>query len=187
LEFLGDAVLGAALCDLLCAAWPEVDEGDLSRRKARLASRATLAVIIEETGLLAHCSVGLAAGTHWPESIKANLLEGILGAIYCDGGFPALRGAVERLFASRIADAAGAMDDDRQRLQVWALAQHRRLPAYTTTQTGGSLHAPEFTATVTVVDRQASGVGSSRRKAEEAAARAFLGVVGATGASPSVE
>ncbi len=187
LEFLGDAVLGAALCDLLCTAWPEVDEGDLSRRKARLASRATLAVIMEETGLLAHCSVGLVAGNHWPESIKANLMEGILGAIYLDGGFPALRGAVERLFSSRIADAAGAIDDDRQRLQVWALAHHRRLPTYTTSQTGGSLHAPEFTAVVVVDDRQAAGVGGSRRKAEESAARALLVLVGAGDASPSVQ
>lgn len=187
LEFLGDAVLGAALCDLLCAAWPDVDEGDLSRRKSRLASRATLARIMEETGLLAHCRVGAVAGTNWPDSIKANLMEGILGAIYVDGGFLALRGAVERLFASRIADAEGAADDERQRLQVWALAHHRRLPTYTTVQSGGTLHAPEFTATVELDDRRAEGTGGSRRKAEEAAARAFLARVGAADASGTAD
>lgn len=183
LEFLGDAVLGAALCDLLCAAWPDADEGDLSRRKARLASRATLARIMEETGLLAHCRVGSVAGSDWPDSIKANLCEGILGAIYRDAGFPAARTAVERLYGSRLSDAEGAADDARQRLQVWALAQHRRLPTYTCQQTGGTLHAPEFTATVAIGDQTAAGTGSSRRRAEEAAAAAFLAVVGAAGAS----
>ena len=174
LEFLGDAVLGAALCDLLSTAWPDEDEGGLSRRKSRLASRRVLASIADDSGLLAHCLVGAGAGEVWPDSIKANLIEGILGAIYRDGGFIALRTAVATLYGSRLTDAEGAQDDPRQRVQVWALARHRRLPTYESHQTGGSLHAPEFTATVRLEDREATATGPSRRRAEEAAAAAFL-------------
>src|ERR1043165_1404349 len=81
LEFLGDAVLGAALCQLLYRRFPALDEGPLSRLKSTLVSRATLARAIEGTGLLAHCLVGQQMSQPWPDSVKANFAESLLGAI----------------------------------------------------------------------------------------------------------
>src|SRR4051812_22908445 len=65
-EFLGDALLGAALCELLVLRFPDLDEGPLSRLKSALVSRATLARAIDDTGLLAHCLVGQQMSQPWP-------------------------------------------------------------------------------------------------------------------------
>jgi ribonuclease-3 len=177
LEFLGDALLGGALCLLLFQRFPDADEGPLSRLKSRLVSRHTLARAIEDTPLLPLCSVGSQMGSTWPDSIKANLCEGILAAIYLEGGWDALVTAVERLLGSRIEDPDSGAEDARMRLQTWCLEFHKRLPTYTCERSGGSDHEPEFTATATIADHSASGTGSSRRRAEAAAADALMAVL----------
>jgi len=180
LEFVGDTLLGAAMGLLLFERFPQAAEGELSRRKARLVSRATLARAIEVTDLLDHCRVGGQMQQPWPDSVKANLAEGILAAVYLDGGWEALCAAVDRLLASFVDaqgdDSPGA--DTKNRLQSWALEHHGRLPEYATERTGGSDHAPTFRCRVTVGQVQAEGEGSSRRRAETAAAARLLAQVG---------
>jgi ribonuclease III len=177
LEFLGDAVLGAALCHLLFRRFPDLDEGPLSRLKSTLVSRATLARAIETTGLLAYCLVGQQMSQPWPDSVKANFAESLLGAIHLDGGWSSLATAVERLLGSRVEDPAAGDEDARMRLQVWCLEHHKQLPIYTAERSGGSDHEPIFRATASIAGQQASGDGSSRRRAEAAAATALMSVV----------
>ncbi len=177
MEFLGDALLGAALCALLFQRFPDLDEGPLSRLKSSLVSRATLARAIEDTGLLAHCLVGQQMSLPWPDSVKANFAESLLGAIHLDGGWEAMATAVERLLGSRLADPGIGDEDARMRLQVWCLEHHKLLPAYTCERSGGTDHEPIFRATAIIAGQQASGEGSSRRRAEAAAATALMTTV----------
>ncbi len=177
LEFLGDAVLGAAIAQLLFERFPDADEGQLSRLRSTLASRATLARAIEAIGLLPYCLAGAQMGPRhdaWPDSVKANLMESVLAAIHLDGGWDPLRVAVARLLAPWIDDPEAGRRDARMRLQEWSLEHHKRLPDYTCERSGGSDHQPEFSSSVTVAGRTADGRGTSRRRAEAAAAEAFL-------------
>ena len=181
LEFLGDALLGAALCLQLFRRFPDADEGELSRWKARLASREVLAKAIDGTGLLAHCLVGAQLGgggpDTWPVSVKANFCESLLAAVFLDGGFDALHGAVELLLGALLDDPVHGHEDPRQRLQIWCLEHHRALPTYVCSHTSGTAHEPVFTASVTAGERTATGSGASRKRAESAAAQALLRTV----------
>ena len=177
LEFYGDALLGAALCGLLFQRFPELDEGPLSRLKSGLVSRATLARAIEDSGLLAYCLVGLQMTQPWPDSVKANFAESILCAIHLDGGWFKLVTAVERLLGSRLQDPTAGDEDARMRLHVWCLEHHKQLPIYTSERSSGSDHEPIFRATVVIANYQASGEGTSRRRAEAAAAMALMALV----------
>ncbi len=173
LEFLGDALLGAALCLLLFQRFPDASEGALSKRKSQLASRATLARVIDAVGLLPHCRVGSQMARAWPDSVKANLMEAILAAVFIDAGWPALLGAVERVFTGRLDADSDTADDAKTALQEWSLAHFGVLPQYTSNREGGSDHEPMFVAKVTAGELTATGSGGSRRRAEAAAASAL--------------
>lgn len=173
LEFLGDAVLGGALCLMLYRRSPGADEGVLSREKALLASRTTLARLFTASGLESVCLLGPQMPRPLPDSVKANLMEALLGGTFLDGGWDALVKAVEKLYASELAGDAVSGRDAKTALQEWALAHHRSLPAYRSERSGGTDHEPQFTATVTVGEISASGEGTSRRRAELAAATAL--------------
>ncbi len=176
LEFLGDALLGAAAAALLFRRHPQAGEGTLSRLRAQLVSRRCLARGMEHSGLLACCRVGPSVPTPWPDSVKANLAEGLLGAIHLDLGWDALARCAEALIGPFAAAAAvqTAAADSKNRLQEWSLAHTGQLPSYQTTCSGGSAHAPEFTATATAGDHYATATGTSRRRAEAAAAARLL-------------
>ncbi len=183
LEFLGDALLAAALAEWACERFPEADEGHLSRVKSRLASRAALAAAWDRRGLAPTARLGATVGPadRLPESVKANLAEALLAAIYLDGGWPALVVAVRRLLAEAMEEPDAAVTDPCMRLQTWALAQHRALPVYEAARSGGSDHAPEFTATVTIGGQSALGTSTSVRRAKAAAAEALLTVLAPVG------
>ncbi|MFM2089940.1 MAG: ribonuclease [Planctomycetota bacterium] len=176
LEFLGDALLAAALAEWACERFPDADEGHLSRVKSRLASRAALAAAWDRRGLGPTARLGATVGPadRLPESVKANLAEAVLAAVYLDGGWPALVAAVRRLLAEAMEEPDAAGTDPCMRLQTWALAQHRALPVYESARSGGSDHAPEFTATVTIGGQSAQGTSTSVRRAKAAAAAALL-------------
>jgi ribonuclease III len=159
--------------------FPEADEGQLSRLRARLASRAILARAIERLDLLPHCLVGSQMGASWPDSVKANLMESLFAAVFLDGGFQALRTAVERAVAPYLDDPESGRDDPRMRLQAWCLEHHKRLPEYTCERSGGTDHEPQFTATAAIAGASAAGSGTSRRRAEAAAAEALLATIAA--------
>ena len=181
LEFLGDALLGLVVADYLFATYPDADEGQLTRTRATLVNRDSLAAIARglDLGDLLHLGEGeLKSGGWRRDSILANAVEAVLGAIYLDGGMEACRTAVLRLLASRLADIDPdtTSKDAKTELQEFLQSRRRSLPEYKTMDISGPSHEQIFTVSC-LVDSLPDAVtasGPTRRKAEQAAARATL-------------
>ncbi|NRA39836.1 MAG: ribonuclease III [Planctomycetes bacterium] len=176
MEYLGDAFLGAAISEILYQRYPNANEGDLSRHRSQLVSRFMLARAIESIGILEHCLFGHNVEDILPDSIKANIAEGILGAIYLDAGWSALREAVDRLLSPLYDEANGMnqLTEAKNELQTWALKYHKSLPKYSSKRQGGSDHQPQFSCTVQVAHLSADATGGSKRKSESLAAQNLL-------------
>lgn len=180
LEFLGDAVLGMVIAEELFKRFPEANEGDLSRLRASLVKGETLAEIALSLKLGDVIRLGqgeLKSGGFRRKSILADAFEAILGAIYLDGGFDNCRNIILKHFSSRL-DAVSpetAQKDPKTRLQEYLQANQQALPGYEVVDIAGEAHAQTFT-----IECQVEGVqtvraqGSSRRKAEQAAAGMIL-------------
>ena len=181
LEFLGDAVLGLVAAELLYHRFPRAEEGELSRRRAWLVREQTLAEIARELelgGLLRLGPGELRSGGFRRDSILADALEAVLGAVYLDGGLGAARRVVERLLGERLAHqpGPGALKDPKTRLQEWLQARRRPLPTYRVVEVGGVEHARRYTVACEVegLGEPTLGEGTSRRRAEQAAAARAL-------------
>lgn len=180
LEFLGDAVLDFSISDLLYARYPAATEGELSRLRAALVRAETLAELAEELGVGGHLVLGSGekkSGGHRRESILADALEAIFGAVFLDGGFAAARRIIESLFAARLEalPSADELKDPKTRLQEYLQARGLDLPTYTTVSVTGKAHAQRFSVSCAVGDgRKTSGEGGSRREAEQRAATEML-------------
>lgn len=181
LEFLGDAVLGFVIAEALCERFPSADEGRLSRMRASLVKRETLALLARDLRLGDYLRLGageIRTGGFARDSILADAMEALLGAVYLDAGYGATRALVLRLFAEHLGrtslDRSGK--DPKTRLQEWLQARHRPLPEYGILATGGDQHAQTFVVTCTLPDRgeATQARGSSRRRAEQAAAESML-------------
>lgn len=193
LEFLGDAVLNLVAADQLFRLHPDADEGDLSRLRARIVSAEPLAAIGQDLGLGEVLQLGsgeLKTGGFRRQSILADALEALIGAIYLDRGLDAARAVVEPLLEPRIAAAPEpeALKDPKTRLQEWLQARGLPLPAYAVTGVSGQPHEQRFVVRCEVesLGAAASGDGSSRRRAEQEAARLLLErLAPAAGESPT--
>jgi len=183
LEFLGDAVLGVVIADLLLDAFPDLDEGELSKRRATLVRAPTLAAKARALGIGEALRLGRGedrGGGREKASILASSYEAVLGAIYRDGGFERVKGVITRHFAEEIEGGgiAGA-PDWKTTLQERIQARDRTVPEYRLAAEEGPAHARVFTAEVWVGERcLARGQGTSKREAEQQAARAALEAVG---------
>jgi ribonuclease-3 len=182
LEFLGDSVLNFAVAVLVYRAYPEADEGDLSRYRASLVSGQSLAEAASALGLGEQLRLGsgeLKTGGFRRSSILADALEALFGAVYLDGGFDPARTVIERLFAGRLAQLPEARDlkDPKTRLQELLQGRGRRLPAYAVEDVSGEPHEHWFVASCEVEELglRERGEGPSRRRAEQAAAERVLG------------
>lgn len=175
LEFLGDAILGSVIADLLFLHYAQADEGQLSRAKSQLASRKTLARVWKQWELMPLAILGPQISSTPPTSVCANLLEGLIGAMFRDQGWAATYQAVQKLLAHEI-QALGeeVACDAKNALQMWCLAHHQQLPGYTCQRCGGSDHAPRFCASAHILNSFAEAEGCSRRSAEQAAAALLL-------------
>ena len=178
LEFLGDRVLGLAVADLLYAAFPDADEGDLSRRLAGLVRRETCAAVATAWDVGPHLNLGpgeVLSGGRRNQTILADVCEAILGAVYQDGGFPAAHAIVRAAFRPGEDTAAPRGRDAKSALQEWAMARSLPIPVYEVMERSGPDHAPVFRIAVRLPGVEAShGEGSSKRLAEQEAASAFL-------------
>jgi ribonuclease-3 len=156
-------------------------EGDLSRIRANLVNRDTLARVARRMELGAALRVGegeLRSGGKSRPSIIADALEAIIGAIFVDAGFDAARAVIERVFTDELAavDPAVSGKDPKTRLQEWLQARRAPVPEYTVAGVSGEAHAQTFTVEcrVPMFRVVTTGVGPSRRAAEqEAAASAY--------------
>ena len=169
LEFLGDRVLGLVIAEELLARYPQEKEGDIARRQAELVSRRICAEIAAEIklDLVIRCDPGQRGGGDMPaRNILANGCEALLGAIYLDGGLPAVAKVILGLWRARL--------DAQTELQEWAMKRKHSMPAYEIVSQTGPAHAPTFRVSVTVSDITTEGEGASRRLAEQAAAAKCL-------------
>jgi|SRR5579872_740603 len=180
LEFLGDSVLGLVTADYLERTLPDADEGELSRRKARLVSGELLAHSARRLGLgeLLVLSAGAAAagGAHRP-SILSDALEALIGAIYRAQGLAAAAAFIEREHLAHITEEQLLQGNAKTALQEWTMAHFKSLPVYDDS-VSGLPHARSFTSRVSVAGRPLGfGEGRSKRSAQQAAAAQALEVL----------
>lgn len=181
LEFLGDSVLNCVVAALLFERFPDLREGDLSRQRANLVRQDTLAEVATSLKLGEFLLLGegeLKSGGFRRPSILADGLEAVFGAIFLDGGFAAAQSVISRLFQPLVAklDPMASGKDPKTELQELLQARKLPLPQYSLVATRGEAHAQEFQVecAVEALGIRVGGVGSSRRNAEQAAARAAV-------------
>jgi ribonuclease III len=187
LEFVGDAVLNCVVARALFDRFPDLPEGDLSRARAGLVNRDTLADVARRLGIGEAIRLGEGeqrSGGPGRPSILADALEAVFGAVFLDAGYVAARGAIERAFDDvlRDADPQALGKDPKTRLQEWLQGRGLPVPEYRVVEIAGEAHAQTFTAecridTFGVAER---GSGASRRVAEQAAASSAYATVTAT-------
>ncbi len=186
LEFLGDALVGLIVADALCARWPKAAEGELTRARAELVRESSLAALARRLDLGSRLLLGpgeMKSGGHRRDSILADALEAVVGAIYLDAGFDVCRAVVLPWFADaidRLPPPHKLGKDAKTRLQEWLQGRQRSLPTYTLLSESGEEHAKTFRAECALAEPplRREGEGTSRRAAEQAAAEAVLSALG---------
>ncbi len=181
LEYLGDAVLDFVISEFVFRARPGADEGDLSRLRASLVNDGSLASIAAELGLGEPLILGSGekkSGGHRRESILADALEALFGAVYLDAGFEPAQRVVERAFGDRLEALPDPRDlrDPKTRLQEWLQGHGFDLPTYALVEVTGKAHQQKFDVSCSVdgFEPETRGAGSSRRNAEQQAAERML-------------
>lgn len=184
MEFLGDAVLNFVISSELYNQFPQASEGELSRLRAHLVKGESLADIASEMSLGDFLRLGsgeLKSGGYRRKSILADVLESIIGAIYLDAGFAEAQAFILRVFADRISSVGRVKElkDPKTRLQEYLQAKALALPTYEVVKTNGQAHNQifEVSCSVSILDKPVYGSGSSRRKAEQAAAEKVLELI----------
>ena len=177
LEFLGDSILGFVVSGMLYHHFPDVAEGDLSRLRARLVRGENLAEIAREFSLGEALLLGqgeLKSGGFRRDSILADAMEAVIGAIYLDGGFEQCEQWLKSLFEEQIASLPplSQLKDPKTRLQEWLQARGQPLPEYEVVKVEGEGHLQLFRVACRVkgMNLTTRGEGKSRRKAEQEAA-----------------
>ena len=176
LEFLGDAVLGLVVTDHIYRSYPHLPEGQLAKVRASVVNSATLAAVASELGLGACLLLGRgedASGGRSKQSILADAMEAVIGAVYLDGGWEPAARLVLSLLAGRIADAAlgPGGQDFKTLLQELAARRFDQLPRYRVSDDGPD-HDKRFYADVSLEGSvRGRGEGRSKKQAEQAAAR----------------
>jgi ribonuclease-3 len=181
LEYLGDALLDFFVAEILYFRFQEADEGQLSRLRAGMVKKESLAEVARSLNLGDHLKLGpgeLRSGGHARESILADATEAVLAAVYLDGGMKAAKQVMLRLFQPKLEeiDPEQALKDPKTRLQEYLQAHKHPLPEYGVLEVSGSQHAQQFKVFCRVPDLglEHHGSGTSRRRAEQQAARNML-------------
>ena len=181
LEFLGDAVLGMVVAQALFKRFPAVPEGKLTRMRSTLVKGDTLAELGREADVGELLKLGpgeLKSGGQRRSSIIADAMEAILGAIYLEAGLDATAEVILRLWQSRIdkLDPNEHPKDAKTRLQEFLQSRKLPLPVYEVVDISGKDHDQTFVVHCQIesLGKPMKGTGTSRRKAEQQAARNAL-------------
>ena len=175
LEFLGDAVLGLVTAEWLYAEYPELPEGELSKRKAQLVSSNTLAKHARELDLGEALRIGVGedrSGGRTKTSLLADSMEAVFGAVYLDGGLEAARRAILAMVESAHHEQSGqAVTDAKTQLQEIVQALGWDLPEYRLTESLGPDHDKTFVVECWLAgELSGHGEGPSKKLAEQRAA-----------------
>ncbi|HKJ18104.1 MAG TPA: ribonuclease III [Xanthomonadales bacterium] len=178
LEFLGDSVLDLVIAERLIVLHPKATEGDLSRMRSRLVRADSLRKVASSLDLGKHLRLGIGerkSGGRRRASILGDALEAVIGAIYMDGGYRACQSVILEIFQPSIEDLpdAESLKDPKTRLQEYLQGRGRPLPRYELQEERGADHDKEFSVRCSLRDTEqhAIATGTSRRKAEQAAAQ----------------
>ena len=178
LEFLGDRVLGLVVAEMLYQAFPHASEGELSVRFARLVRRETCAEVAEEWRVGPHVVMGAGearGGGRNKAAILGDVCEALIGAAFVDGGFAAARDLVRRAWEARMRADKAPIQDAKTAVQEWAQARGLATPRYSEVERSGPAHLPHFVMQVDLDGfAPERGEATSKRAAEQAAAKAFL-------------
>ncbi|WP_422448356.1 MULTISPECIES: ribonuclease III [unclassified Endozoicomonas] len=186
LEFLGDSIVNFVIAEALYERFPDAKEGQLSRLRARMVRGVTLAELGREFELGDFLRLGsgeLKSGGFRRESILADAVEAIIGAIYLDAGMAVCHQRIRIWFTTRL-DQLTTTDeqnkDPKTRLQEYLQARQQSLPKYQVTDIQGEAHDQHFSVICELecLDEPSKGEGSSRRGAEQQAARNALKLLG---------
>ena len=181
LEFLGDAVLSFLIADLLHRRDPLGPEGAKTRMRARLVSTPTLVAIGREFDLRSAIRMSPAEEKNDGrdhDKVQENAVEALIAAVYLDGGIGAARGAVARLFSSRLSEASLSSKDAKGALQEFLQGRGLDLPAYEVEALEGPGHRQHHRVRCLVAGEVLGrGEGSSRKKAELLAAQEALEIL----------
>jgi ribonuclease III len=185
LEFLGDGVLGCAMAEELYARFPELPEGKLTQVRASLVRESMLAEVARAVGLAERLRLGETEARHDAgprDSILADAMEAVFGAVFLDGGYDAARQCIVRAYGERLErlEPERVRKDAKTRLGELMNARHARLPVYQIVAKHGAEHQPTFDVACTLADPAISVTrsGPSRLHAEQAAAQAVLDELG---------
>ncbi len=181
LEFLGDSILGFVIAEALFEKFPNHDEGDLTRMRSSLVKGVTLAEIGRSFDLGEYLILGpgeLKSGGHRRESILEDAIEAIIGAVYLDSNISRCKSLILNWFSLRLSVIKPGNDqkDPKTRLQEYLQGRKIPLPHYEVIDTSGQSHNQQFTVrcSTEVIDTEVISKGTSRRKAEQAAAEKVL-------------
>ncbi|MBM4328912.1 MAG: ribonuclease III [Deltaproteobacteria bacterium] len=180
MEFLGDAILGLIVADILYGKFPKDEEGDLQKRRASLVNRGALAQLMRQLDLARFIRMGRGdemSGCRERDSILADTLEALVAAVYLDGGFNAARRMIARLFGPLIEamPSREEIEDYKSRFQERVQADLGITPHYEVMDEWGEEHEKTFKVAVFLSSLIAGlGVGRSKKEAAQAAAHAAL-------------
>ena len=180
MEYLGDSMLSAVVAGKLYKDYPDLSEGDMTKVRAELVRKETLARIAHHLKLDGYLYLGHGeetSGGHAKQSILADALEAVIGAVFLDQGFDTCRNLILRLYEGEVEKAVddSLTADFKSQLQEVAQSKYHEIPAYRVVSAEGPDHAKEFIVEVIIGGRViGKGSGSSKREAEKEAARAAL-------------
>lgn len=179
LEFLGDAILEAIVTDLIYRDYPEIPEGEMARLRASVVNTRSLATVAREIGLGSEIRLGRgeeASGGRDKASLLADTLEAVVGAVYLDRGYEAVRAALAGIFRNRLAVSHAGKEryDAKTALQEVVVRLTGGAPLYRVASSGPD-HDKRFSAQVRIDGREmGTGEGRSKKEAEYNAARQAL-------------
>ncbi len=178
LEFLGDAILGLVISHILYERFENAPEGELSQLRASLVRGAVLADVARELAIGGHLRLGsgeMKSGGARRDTILADAMEAIVGAIFLDAGMDACRSRIEQWYRYRLDNLSvkTITKDAKTLLQEYLQGQGRELPLYQLIESVGDAHEQVFHVQCALSDSEetAVGEGGSRKKAEQEAAQ----------------
>lgn len=181
---MGDAILGFVIAEYIYHKFPDSDEGSLTRLRASLVKGEKLAEIGRDIQLSDELKLGtgeLKSGGWRRDSILANTIEALIGAVYLDSDIESCRDFILNLYQPHLKniDASDIKKDSKTQLQEYLQSRKKDVPMYEIVNEAGTSHQPEFTVSceVDVIEEPVVAKGTSKRKAEQAAAEKIMSLL----------